>query len=584
MIDPFNKYMLSSFQYTLTNFLSSDSGTIYIFDSLDDTFVSLIESDASGIYLDSFFSTNSDSQVFGYFTDYQSLKNQTGSTSVLTLDGIDPHQIDIGIEDVWVERDGQYIQPTYQISTESREYEPNSDPILSETELTNVDGAYSYYNPAGYGNYTVDNGGTYNRNGYALSNLFQYDANATIFFNTQPPIDFGVTAPYSYVEQIIGEDISLQEAEGSLVLQNFVEGWMHETTGQQGGMGLQTGAYYQIDLSIGDFDNPNIPSDAYVNFQLNNIYITNASLPSREDYVDINYVDSWDIGYNSLTMSEYRSTYDFNSYDPFYTTVIYLDGDITNIALDFTLDAVDSSYNTYELNYEIHVWQLDVNDGNYFTDLSSTNNSLTSLELPVSDKVFMSTNSDETFSGGEGNDNALFNGALENYTIAISTATDVVTVSDIVGSDGVDTLIDIERLKFTDTHLAIDLDGNAGQAYRIYKAAFDRVPDLGGLGFWINALDNGASLTSMASGFTNSVEFESLYGSNNTNKDFVNLMYNNVLDRDADEGGYDFWLGHMDSGAVSREQLLIDFSESNENQLNVIGLISNGIEYTEWVG
>ena len=49
-----------------------------------------------------------------------------------------------------------------------------------------------------------------------------------------------------------------------------------------------------------------------------------------------------------------------------------------------------------------------------------------------------------------------------------------------------------ERLTFSDANIALDIDGNAGQAHRIYKAAFDRAPDLGGLGFWINTLDNGA--------------------------------------------------------------------------------------------
>mgnify|MGYP000565370640 CR=1 FL=1 len=57
------------------------------------------------------------------------------------------------------------------------------------------------------------------------------------------------------------------------------------------------------------------------------------------------------------------------------------------------------------------------------------------------------------------------------------------------------------------------------------------------------------------------------------------MLYFNVLDRDGDAGGVSFWLEHLDAGTVTREQLLIDFSESNENQLNVIGLISGGIEY-----
>jgi hypothetical protein len=83
----------------------------------------------------------------------------------------------------------------------------------------------------------------------------------------------------------------------------------------------------------------------------------------------------------------------------------------------------------------------------------------------------------------------------------------------------------------------------------------------------------------MASGFTNSAEFISLYGANNSNDDYLNLLYNNVLDRDGDPGGHAFWLGHLDAGSVTREQLLIDFSESRENKANVIDLIANGIDY-----
>jgi hypothetical protein len=91
-------------------------------------------------------------------------------------------------------------------------------------------------------------------------------------------------------------------------------------------------------------------------------------------------------------------------------------------------------------------------------------------------------------------------------------------------------------------------------------------------------------MSDVAYGFTHSEEFISLYGANNTDEEFINLMYNNVLDRDADQGGYDFWTGHLDSGAITREGILIEFSESTENQANVIDLIANGIEYTEWMG
>ena len=87
----------------------------------------------------------------------------------------------------------------------------------------------------------------------------------------------------------------------------------------------------------------------------------------------------------------------------------------------------------------------------------------------------------------------------------------------------------------------------------------------------------------MASKFNSSPEFISLYGANNSNDDYLNLLYNNVLDRNGDPGGHAFWLGHLDAATVTREKLLIDFSESIENKTNVVELIASGIDYTAYV-
>jgi hypothetical protein len=69
--------------------------------------------------------------------------------------------------------------------------------------------------------------------------------------------------------------------------------------------------------------------------------------------------------------------------------------------------------------------------------------------------------------------------------------------------------------------LAFDTDGIAGQAYRIYKAAFNRTPDNDGLKFWIGELDKGMSLLQAASGFVGSAEFNSVYGGATNNLGIV---------------------------------------------------------------
>ena len=195
------------------------------------------------------------------------------------------------------------------------------------------------------------------------------------------------------------------------------------------------------------------------------------------------------------------------------------------------------------------------------------------------DDVLHGQADNDLLDGGAGRDSAIFSGARSNYNVA--RMADGFTVSDFTGLDGTDTLTGIERLKFSNLSVALDTDGAAGQAYRLYKAAFDRIPDLGGLGYWIHARDNGTSLQKVALGFIGSQEFQQLYGVNASNQTFITKLYNNVLDRNPDQGGYDFWLGQMSRG-MSREDVLVNFSESAENIANVATLIGTGIPFQEW--
>jgi hypothetical protein len=148
----------------------------------------------------------------------------------------------------------------------------------------------------------------------------------------------------------------------------------------------------------------------------------------------------------------------------------------------------------------------------------------------------------------------------------------------VSGLDGIDQLSNVERLGFSDKRIAFDTDGTAGQAYRLYQAAFDRAPDLGGLGFWISMLDAGWGLKDVSKNFLASPEFSSLYGSLD-NMQYITALYNNVLHRAPEAAGLAYHSEALASGSVDRAQLLINFSESAENQAALIGVIANGMTY-----
>ena len=181
---------------------------------------------------------------------------------------------------------------------------------------------------------------------------------------------------------------------------------------------------------------------------------------------------------------------------------------------------------------------------------------------------------DDRLDGAAGTDTAVYLGARSSYTISKTAAGYTVAST----AEGTDTLVNIERLQFADTRVAIDINGNGGMAYRLYQAAFNRTPDQGGLGFQMKALDDGLNIAQVAANFIASPEFTATYGALDNTK-FVTQLYANVLHRAPDASGLAFHVGNLSTGANTRANVLVGFSESPENQAALIGSIQNGMVY-----
>lgn len=175
--------------------------------------------------------------------------------------------------------------------------------------------------------------------------------------------------------------------------------------------------------------------------------------------------------------------------------------------------------------------------------------------------------------GGAGIDTVSYTGARAGHTVSAAGGT--ITVA---GSGFTDTLVNVERLAFSDGTLAFDVDGACGQAYRLYKAAFDRAAEAGGLGYWTGVLEGGTSLRTVAESFMNSAEFGVLYGAATTTEGLVTQFYTNVLDRAPDAGGLAYWAGLAGNG-TSLADILVAFSESTENRATQDAVIAQGVWY-----
>jgi uncharacterized protein YkwD len=101
------------------------------------------------------------------------------------------------------------------------------------------------------------------------------------------------------------------------------------------------------------------------------------------------------------------------------------------------------------------------------------------------------------------------------------------------------------------------------QVTRLYRAYFLRIPDRGGLEYWIAQRLAGKSLLSISAFFARSSEFVELYG-DKTNREFVELIYENILGRPGEPDGVTYWTNEITSGRRGRGEVMIGFSEAAE--------------------
>ncbi len=216
------------------------------------------------------------------------------------------------------------------------------------------------------------------------------------------------------------------------------------------------------------------------------------------------------------------------------------------------------------------------------SDTSRASTTPQTLKGATGAEVFLLSTGVDVVDGGPGQDTAFVNGQASDFKITRQGISVFIAQE---SSQNIDTLVGIERVEFADRSVALDTEGGPGQAYRIYQAAFDREPDLAGLGYWISRMDQKMDMIELAQRFVDSAEFRTIYGTQPTNADFVYKLYLNVLDRAPDQAGYAWWVNQMNTDpSKSRAKVLADFSESTENKTALAGQLDDGVEFLPWLG
>ena len=125
-------------------------------------------------------------------------------------------------------------------------------------------------------------------------------------------------------------------------------------------------------------------------------------------------------------------------------------------------------------------------------------------------------------------------------------------------------------------------NGGDATVAELYQSTFGRTPDLPGLEAWQHQLDTGAmTLAQISQAFAGCGEFQSRYGTNTTDTQFVDALYTNVLGRGADKGGEAAWVTYLgqqttaSGAAAARATVLQDFAGCPEEATNAASWLAS---------
>ena len=170
------------------------------------------------------------------------------------------------------------------------------------------------------------------------------------------------------------------------------------------------------------------------------------------------------------------------------------------------------------------------------------------VDAGIGDDFVIASRGNDFIDGGVGKDAVEYQGSTSSE-ISLRKDGDAV----VVGLSGKsDRLLNVERLHFEDQWVALDMNGNAGNAAKMIVAAFgsELLDDYLGIG--IGVADDGLSMSGLANLVVNTdlMPFS-------TSGQFVDLVFNNLLDRDANALEKSLYSGYLNDGLYTEADLLV---------------------------
>lgn len=225
--------------------------------------------------------------------------------------------------------------------------------------------------------------------------------------------------------------------------------------------------------------------------------------------------------------------------------------------------------------------------GSAYADVVVGNASANNLQTGLGNDVITGAAGNDIIDGGAGLDTAVWSSASSNYELTLtssgtgasgSTATWQVKAK--TGEDGTDTLTFIERLKFADNYVALDVSGNAGTTAKILGAVFGAaaVNNKQFAGIGLHYLDNlnytYSTLMQLA--------LTAALGDTKNHGKVVDLLYTNVVGVAPSAADKAYYVNMLETGTQTPATLAVLAADTDLNKLKIdlVGLALNGLPYT----
>ena len=236
--------------------------------------------------------------------------------------------------------------------------------------------------------------------------------------------------------------------------------------------------------------------------------------------------------------------------------------------LDGTLSSIGQDTNGNQMHDNINIpW------GSQYTNfIGGTGNDVVYCN-DLNDQINLGFTGNDFVYAGKGIDTVVFNQPLKNFSITNQNG--VLTVLNVTGVYGNETLNQVQRVKFTDVSVAYDLSGNAGQVVKILGAVFglSAIQNKSYVGIGLSYVDSGMTYSQLSALALNAAGA-------NTPAQIVNDLYTNVVGVAPSALQALQYIQLLQNGTLPGDlAVMAEDSSFNIAHINLTGLSSTGIQY-----